>query len=89
VRGLPTTLPGRGVPDRVSNQQTWFDSAPENGQQFKELVGRLRDTPERNYMDREVVGATTDADGGAAQSKLLLEVPSCRAVPRTRNLRAA
>jgi hypothetical protein len=37
------------VPDRVSNQQTWFDYAPENGQQFKELVGRLRDTPERNY----------------------------------------
>jgi hypothetical protein len=42
------------VPDRVSTQQTWFDYPPENGQQFKELVGRLHDT-ERNYMDREVV----------------------------------
>jgi hypothetical protein len=53
------------VPDRVSNQQTWFDYAPENGQRFKELVGRLRDTPCVAVVVSAGAGAVV-AVGGAA-----------------------
>ncbi len=33
---------------------TWFEYAPANAQAFEQLVGRLRDTEEWTYIDREV-----------------------------------
>ena len=33
---------------------TWFEYAPEHAQAFEELVGRLRDTPEWAYVEREI-----------------------------------
>jgi hypothetical protein len=33
---------------------TWFEYAPEDSEQFEDLVGRLRKTPEWNHVDREV-----------------------------------
>jgi chlorite dismutase len=33
---------------------TWFEYAPEHEAAFDEMVGRLRDTPEWRYVDREV-----------------------------------
>jgi len=33
---------------------TWFEYAPTDSEQFEDLVGRLRDTPEWSHVDREV-----------------------------------
>lgn len=33
---------------------TWFEYAPDNESAFKELVARLRETPEWPYVEREV-----------------------------------
>jgi hypothetical protein len=33
---------------------TWFEYAPEDSEQFEDLVGRLRNTPEWSHVDREV-----------------------------------
>jgi len=33
---------------------TWFEYAPTDSEQFEDLVGRLRNTPEWNHVDREV-----------------------------------
>jgi len=33
---------------------TWFEYAPKDGEQFEDLVGRLRNTAEWSHVDREV-----------------------------------
>lgn len=33
---------------------TWFEYAPEHTDAFEDMVGKLRDTPEWQYIDREV-----------------------------------
>jgi hypothetical protein len=33
---------------------TWFEFAPADSEQFEDLVGRLRNTPEWSHVDREV-----------------------------------
>jgi hypothetical protein len=33
---------------------TWFEYAPTDGEQFEDLIGRLRNTPEWSHVDREV-----------------------------------
>lgn len=33
---------------------TWFEYAPEDASAIEELVNRLRATPERGYVEREV-----------------------------------
>ncbi len=33
---------------------TWFEFAPEHAEAFEDMVGRLRQTPEWRYVDREI-----------------------------------
>jgi len=46
---------------------TWFEYAPEDSEQFEDLVGRLRNTAEWTHVDREVdVRLSRDVQGGTA-----------------------
>ncbi len=40
--------------DESFDFQTWFEFAPEHAARFEELVGRLRETEECQYVEREV-----------------------------------
>jgi hypothetical protein len=41
-------------PDEPFDFLTWFEYAPADAQAFEDLVGRLRDTPEWRFVEREV-----------------------------------
>ena len=46
---------------------TWFEYAPEDSEQFEDLVGRLRNTAEWSHVDREVdVRLSRDVSGETA-----------------------